>query len=158
MNTLREALAALAAVREASVKEVWVSIVPMDGQRILDGTPLDEAAMALGNGGAQLIALNCAPVSVMLAALPLFSQAARRANIRFGCYPNASEQRADGSWDLQASTDGRLAECAVRWMEAGAALVGSCCGTTPETIRQISLERDHYLRGMEDADRLVASR
>jgi S-methylmethionine-dependent homocysteine/selenocysteine methylase len=149
MNTLREALCAVEAAKEESDRYVWVSIVPKDEESMLDGTPLDYAVQRIAEMGAHLVALNCAPVSTMMEALPIFSKAAKRAKILFGCYPNASEKRADGQWDLKASTNKQIAECAVQWMQAGAAVVGSCCGTTPRTTSRISSKRDLFYLNKE---------
>ena len=155
MNTLREALCALEAAKAESERYVWVSIVPKDGESMLDGTPIDYAVQRLAEQGAHLVALNCAPVSTMIDALPLVSKAAKRAGVWFGCYPNASEKREDGKWDLKASTNKEIAACAVEWMEEGASMIGSCCGTTPRTTSMISTKRDLYylhLEGIEWPD------
>lgn len=31
-----------------------------------------------------------------------------------------------------------MGEAAVRWLEAGAQIVGGCCGTSPEHLREIA--------------------
>lgn len=133
MNSNREAVAATRAARSATSLPVYVSLVPLDGDHLLDGTLIAEAVNALADEGANLVALNCAPVSVMRLALPGFARAARAKGIAFGCYPNASERKPDGSWDLNASSDAAIAALAEEWLNAGATLIGSCCGTTPRT-------------------------
>lgn len=150
MNTLREALCALKAAKEESKKYVWVSIVPKDDETMLDGTPLDYAVQRLKEGGAHLVSLNCAPVSTMLAALPLFSKAAKKAGVWFGCFPNVSEKLPDGSWNLHASDNRRMAACALDWMKAGAVVVGSCCHSTPRTTSMIEVKRNLFYLHMED--------
>jgi len=144
MNTLREALCALQAAKEESRKYVWVSIVPKDSETMLDGTPLDYAVARLKEGGAHLVALNCAPVSTMMAALPIVSKAAKKAGIWFGCYPNSSEKLPDGSWNLRASNNKLMAACALDWMREGAVMVGSCCHSTPRTTSLIENKRNLY--------------
>jgi homocysteine S-methyltransferase len=145
MNSVREVVAAVRAAMRATVHAVshatslpiFVSLVPMDRDRLLDGTPIGDAVGALAAAGASLVSLNCAPVSVMRAAMNNFIQAASDSNLAFGCYPNAAEQNVDGSWDLQASDDEAIADLATRWLDAGASLVGSCCGTTPRTTERL---------------------
>ena len=144
MNSFREAMCALQAVREESDKYAWVSLVPKDGETMLDGTPLDYAVQRLKEAGAHLVALNCAPVSTILEALPTFSKAAKRAGVWFGCYPNASERLPDGSWNLRASNNQEIAACGVAWMRAGASVIGSCCHTTPRTTSLLSTKRDLF--------------
>ena len=152
MNTLREALCALQAAKEESSKYVWVSIVPKDGETMLDGTPLDYAVARLKEGGAHLVALNCAPVSTMMAALPIFSKAAKKAEVWFGCYPNSSEKLPDGSWNLKASNNRLMAACALDWMKQGAVMVGSCCHSTPRTTSLIENKRNLFYVLKEEID------
>ena len=152
MNTLREALCALQATKEESKKYAWVSIVPKDGETMLDGTPLDYAVARLKEGGAHLVALNCAPVSVMMAALPIFSKAAKKAGVWFGCYPNSSEKLPDGTWNLRASNNRLMAACALDWMKEGAVMVGSCCHSTPRTTSLIENKRNLYYVLKEEID------
>ncbi len=152
MNTLREALCALAAAKAESEKYVWVSLVPKDGETMLDGTPLDYAVKRLAEGGAHLVALNCAPLTTIMDAMPVFSKAARRAMVWFGCYPNASEKLPDGTWDLYASSNKQIMEGCLAWMQEGAVMVGSCCGTTPSTTGRIRTKRDLFYLNMEHID------
>ncbi len=152
MNTLREALCALQAAKEESEKYVWVSIVPKDGETMLDGTPLDYSVARLKEGGAHLVSLNCAPVSTMMAALPIFSKAAKKAGIWFGCYPNSSEKKPDGTWNLRASNNRLMAACALDWMKHGAVMVGSCCHSTPRTTSLIQNKRNLFYVLKEEID------
>jgi len=152
MNSFREAMCALQAVKEESEKYAWVSLVPKDGETMLDGTPLDYAVKRLKEAGAHLVALNCAPVSTMMAALSAFSKAANRAGIWFGCYPNSSEKLSDGSWNLRASNNQLIAQCGLEWMRAGAKVIGSCCHSTPRTTSMLVMKRDLYYMQSEGAD------
>ncbi|UBU16795.1 homocysteine S-methyltransferase [Nonomuraea gerenzanensis] len=126
------ALAALLA-RTPEVK-VWVSFSCRDGERLSDGTPIREAA-ALFTGNPQVVAVgaNCtAPrhipglISCLAGGLPVI------------VYPNSGE-----SWDAAARRWQGLADpveygmAAAQWQRAGASLIGGCCRTTPEHIRQI---------------------
>ena len=45
----------------------------------------------------------------------------------------------DGNWVNTDATDPqRYAEYAQTWIEAGAAIVGGCCGTTPAHVRALA--------------------
>lgn len=133
MSTAREAVAALRAAGSITDIPIYVSLVPQDGTVLIDGTAINAMPKMLRDCGADLVALNCAPVSVMRAAMVGFASSCNRAGVSFGCYPNASERTAEGSWDLQASTDEEIASLLAEWRKAGAALLGTCCGTTPVT-------------------------
>ncbi|HEY3876954.1 MAG TPA: homocysteine S-methyltransferase family protein [Candidatus Kapabacteria bacterium] len=152
MSTLREALCALEAVKLECTKYAWVSIVPKDGETMLDGMPIDYAIKRLKEAGAHLVALNCAPVSIMLEALPMVAKAAKKSGVWFGCFPNASEKLPDGTWNLRASNNLTIANGAIEWMKHGAALVGSCCHSTPRTTNLIRLKRDIFYALKEEID------
>ncbi|GAA4944965.1 homocysteine S-methyltransferase [Nonomuraea thailandensis] len=126
------ALAALLA-RTPGVK-AWVSFSCRDGERLNDGTPIREAA-ALFTGNPQVLAVgaNCtAPrhipglIGCLAGGLPVV------------VYPNSGE-----AWDAAARRWTGLADpveygrAAQEWQRAGASLIGGCCRTTPEHIRQI---------------------
>lgn len=137
MNSVREAVAAVRAAKRATSLQVYASLVPMDGERLLDGTSIAEAVAAVTEAGADLVALNCAPVSIMRAAMNAFAKSASKCRVPFGCYPNASERDITGAWDLRSSSDHAIAALVDEWLAAGASLVGSCCGTTPATTARL---------------------
>ncbi|MEO3889097.1 homocysteine S-methyltransferase [Nonomuraea sp. B5E05] len=114
--------------------KAWVSFSCGDSERLNDGTPIREAA-ALFAGHAQVVAVgvNCtAPrhipglISCLSGALPVV------------VYPNSGE-----SWDPAGRRWVGLADpieygqAAKEWQRAGASLIGGCCRTTPEHVRQI---------------------
>lgn len=132
MNTLREAAIALRAARSTTELPVLVSLVPKDGQKILSGERIKDAIALLTQDTPDVLLLNCAPLSVMIEAFPVFKEAAEQAQIPFGIYPNASE-KVEGRWDLQATSDEAIVAAAKDWVAQGASIVGSCCGTTPQT-------------------------
>jgi S-methylmethionine-dependent homocysteine/selenocysteine methylase len=60
-------------------------------------------------------------------------------HVRVGAYANIGEADPSGQW---VSTDAigpdRYAALAEQWLDAGATIVGGCCGTTPDTIRAVA--------------------
>ncbi|MFC5832462.1 homocysteine S-methyltransferase [Nonomuraea insulae] len=114
--------------------KAWVSFSCRDGEHLNDGTPIREAA-ALFGGNPQVVAVgaNCtAPrhipglIACLSGGLPVV------------VYPNSGE-----TWDAGLRGWRGLAEpvefgqAAKEWERAGASLIGGCCRTTPEHIRQI---------------------
>jgi S-methylmethionine-dependent homocysteine/selenocysteine methylase len=85
-------------------------------------------------------------------ARPIFSKAAKKAGIFFGCYPNVSEKLPDGLWNLRASNSNRMSLCAVSWMKEGAVMVGSCCHSTPRTTSAIRSKRDIFYIAKDEAE------
>ncbi len=59
--------------------------------------------------------------------------------VRIAAYANIGYADDDGNWvSTDAVAPDRYAEYARAWIDAGATLVGGCCGTTPETIRAVA--------------------
>jgi methionine synthase I (cobalamin-dependent)/5,10-methylenetetrahydrofolate reductase len=94
-----------------------------------DGTTPPEAARSMGAFDVDVIGVNCgAGPQGCLDALSAMG-GDRRAIL-----PNAGlPQRVEGQFIYAAGPD-YLAEMTARFVAAGAALVGGCCGTTPEHI------------------------
>jgi homocysteine S-methyltransferase len=61
------------------------------------------------------------------------------ATTRIIAYANIGYADQAGNWvTTDAVAPDRYAEFAASWIEAGASVIGGCCGTTPETIRAVS--------------------
>lgn len=139
MNTAREAVAAAHAAREAGAAAL-VSFVCWDGATLLSGEPL---ALALERVAAErplAVLVNCLPVSNVPACLPVL----RTSGLPFGAYANLGAPQGDAR--TEDRTPEQFADCAAEWAEAGARIVGGCCGTTPEHIRAIASRVRRTLR------------
>jgi S-methylmethionine-dependent homocysteine/selenocysteine methylase len=140
-NTLDEAAAALAAARDTGLP-VWVSLIPDGHGRTLGGEPLAEATR-LAELGAEAILVNCAPIAWIDRALEALLGAVE---IPVGAYALIGRY-APPSWKMdfyprfvgcEETPPAAYAEAARGWIEAGARIVGGCCGTGPEHIRAIA--------------------
>ena len=138
MNTIAEAKAALAAARAAG-RPVWVSFLLGPEGELLSREPLERAAKEAEQGGAEAVLVNCAPPEdvtralgrlAKFTALPFggFAHVGRFSppSWKFEFFPQFVEQ---DSWPPQ-----RYAAEARRWREAGATIVGACCGAAPDHI------------------------
>jgi S-methylmethionine-dependent homocysteine/selenocysteine methylase len=138
INTIREAVAAVRAARECGAP-VLASFVSRRHARLLSGEPLDEAIDAVAPFGPLAVGVNCLPPGGVPACLGVL----QRAGLPFLVYANLigpGEQRSPQEY----------ARCASGWIEAGARIVGGCCGTRPEHIRALS--------GGEDANCVTGNR
>jgi homocysteine S-methyltransferase len=134
MNSVREAVAATRAARAQGVAAL-VSFVCWDGARLLSGEPLDEAARAAHDVGAAAVLVNCLPPSNVLACLPALA----RTGLPFGAYANLGAPNDDtGFTRSDDCTPEAFAAHAARFAEAGARIVGGCCGTTPDHVRAVA--------------------
>ncbi|MBN6057050.1 homocysteine S-methyltransferase [Nonomuraea sp. RK-328] len=129
-----EARALARLLKETPGLKAWVSFSCRDGEHISDGTPIREAA-ALFTGDPQVVAVgaNCtAPRHVpgVIAALA--------GGLPVVVYPNSGEtwDAANRRW-LGLTDPVEYGQAAKEWERAGASLIGGCCRTTPDHIRQI---------------------
>jgi S-methylmethionine-dependent homocysteine/selenocysteine methylase len=130
---------------------VFTSLIldPEHGDRLLGGD-LFSAAFAklrtLEVGGQRIAAflVNCSPRESVLQALAHMRAAGEDRPL--GAYPNLGAVDAVLGWKREPGTTSHdFAEWALRARQAGATLVGGCCGTTPEdiaAIRQMLTPRD----------------
>jgi homocysteine S-methyltransferase len=113
---------------------VWVSFSCRDAAHLNDGTPITKAA-ALFTGDSQVVAVgaNCtAPRHIpgLIASLT--------GRLPVVVYPNSGETWDAGRRRWTGTADPvEYGQAAKEWQAAGASLIGGCCRTTPEHIRQI---------------------
>ena len=131
--SVREAVAAARAAREAGAP-VLVSFVCWHGERLLSGEPLGDAIAALQPFEPLAVGVNCLPPSNVAACLPALQAAGR-----FLVYANLGKPDATtGFRHSEACSPETFAAHAGRWLDAGAGLVGGCCGTTPAHLAAVA--------------------
>ena len=131
MNTIREAIGATRAAREAGAA-VLVSFVCWEGPTLLSGEPLGAALDAVNAYEPLALLVNCLPPSNVEPCLEVLAARQRP----FGVYANlGAPDDVTGFTRSQDCTPDAYAAHAARWLEAGARLVGGCCGTTPAHMR-----------------------
>lgn len=131
-----EARALAQLLPEVAPLPAWVSFSCRDEAHISDGTPLVEAVrplLAVENVVA--VGVNCtAPRFVP----PLLAALRQVTTLPLVAYPNSGEQfdAVNHCW-LGTSDPLDFAAAAQEWLAAGARLLGGCCRTRPEHIRQM---------------------
>jgi enediyne biosynthesis protein CalE2 len=144
MNTIAEARAALGAGHAASLP-VWVSFVLGPEGELLSREPLEEAVKEMEQSGADAILVNCAPPEDVTRAI---SRMQKFCKVPFGGFAHIG-RFSPPSWKFEffpqfTGTElwpaKRYAEEVLHWREAGASIVGGCCGTGPEHIHELSQE------------------
>jgi len=137
---LNEVRAAVEAARDAAGPDMvlMAHLSIEDDGRLQDGTSTEDFTRALDALPVDVIGLNCSSgPKVMLETL---EKMGAFTNKPLSALPNAG---------LPASVDGRniylcsaeyMAHYAARFLQAGARIVGGCCGTTPEHIKEIRNE------------------
>ena len=129
MADLREAKAALLAALERSSLPVVVTMTFGEDGRTFLGTPPEVAAEVLSSVGAHAVGLNCSlgPHELLGAAQAM----ARRARCPLVAQPNAGLPRIEDGRTVYDVSPEEFAQAMDAMMDAGASIVGGCCGTTP---------------------------
>jgi homocysteine S-methyltransferase len=135
MMDLNEAREALLAAREVGQFPVVVQITVQADGRTPTGTSAEDFARALDAWGADLIGVNCSvgPAGVQEA----LERMAAVTGKKLAAQPNAGLPRTVEGRSVYLCSPEYMASYAERFIEAGARLVGGCCGTTPEHIKAI---------------------
>jgi homocysteine S-methyltransferase len=132
---LNELRAAVRAVRAVSTRPIVAQMTTEDDGNSLDGTPPETFAPALEREGADVIGVNCSVGPAAM--LETIERVAAVTNLRVSAQPNAGRPRDVDGRNLYLCSPEYMATYARRFIDAGARLVGGCCGTTPDHIRQI---------------------
>jgi S-methylmethionine-dependent homocysteine/selenocysteine methylase len=133
MNCIRESVAAVDAARAVGLPFL-VSFVCWDGATLLSGEPLEAAIEAVSGSDPCAIAVNCLPPSNTTSCVEVLAAS----GLPFGIYANLGEPDDDVGFERSEDcTAEAFAAHAEEWISAGASLVGGCCGTTPDHIREV---------------------
>ena len=132
MSDLGEALCALRAARAEGAPLVVVSLTferKKAGMVSMMGVTAGEAARALSEAGCDVVGANCGcGIDGMEAAI---RDMAAVTGLPLWAKPNAGLPRVAGGVTTYPEGPDEMAEKLPRLLEAGARIVGGCCGTTP---------------------------
>jgi methionine synthase I (cobalamin-dependent)/5,10-methylenetetrahydrofolate reductase len=127
--------AAIAAIRKTCDLPIVAQMTTEEDGNSLDGTPPEEFVPALERAGASVIGVNCSVGPAPM--LETIERIARVSRKPLAAQPNAGRPREIEGRNIYLSSPEYLASYARRFVQHGVRLVGGCCGTTPEHIRQI---------------------
>jgi len=146
MGSLAE-VSLVAEVLGRSARPWWVSYTLADadqrapGALLRSGEPAAAAATHALRLGARAVLFNCCQPEVIGAALTQSRQALRGAPVPLGAYANAfGPKNASAAANAELSrlradlSPPEYLQWARAWLEAGAEIVGGCCGVGPEHI------------------------
>ena len=134
MISLEDARAAVHAIREVCDLPVMVTMSFETNLRTLYGDTPESVAEVLTEAGADAIGSNCSSGPANM--VPVIKAMKAVTDLPLIANPNAGlpQTGADGKVTYDLSPEG-FAEQMKELIEAGAVIVGGCCGTTPEYIR-----------------------
>jgi homocysteine S-methyltransferase len=132
---LNEVGAAIDAVRTVSDLPIVAQMTTEEDGNTLDGTPPERFAPELERRGATVIGVNCAVgPAPMLETIERMEAVTR---LPLSAQPNAGKPRDVEGRNIYLCSPEYMASYARRFILHNVRIVGGCCGTTPEHIRQI---------------------
>lgn len=146
MMSLQECRAAVIAVKETCNLPVMVTLTFNEDGRTLYGTDPGTAALVLNALGVAAVGVNCSTGPGKME--DIVRKMTRYADIPVAVKPNAGlpQLDADGNTVYGLEPDG-FAEEMLALVDAGADILGGCCGTTPAHIQALcSLLEERALR------------
>ncbi|BES65539.1 homocysteine S-methyltransferase family protein [Gottschalkiaceae bacterium SANA] len=142
MTDISEMRAAILAVKENSTLPIFATMSFTEDERTLTGTDPETMVRILEGLQVDVLGVNCSlgPVEMMeivnriiaVSKTPVIVQANAGLPV---CI--------DGETQFSLNA-GKYAMAVTSFMEAGVALVGGCCGTTPEYIQKLVEKQDRY--------------
>ena len=138
MTSLVEAGEAIRAARDAAPRLRLVAMMTVDDDgNCLDGASAETAAGRLTDLGANLVGCNCSsgPASVLRA----IERMRTATSLPLAAMPNAGLPNVDDGRTNYFVSPAEMASYARTFLQAGASLIGGCCGTTPAHMRAMKL-------------------
>lgn len=132
---VNELQAAIRAVRGVSGKPIVAQVTTEEDGNTLDGTPPETFTPLLEAAGASVIGLNCSVGPAAM--LETLERMSRLTSLKLSAQPNAGRPRDVEGRNIYLSSPEYMASYARRFINNGVKLVGGCCGTTPDHIKQI---------------------
>ncbi len=147
---IREAIHAAQEVRkgrpQAAPLPIVASVTFTRDDRTLLGDDPAKVAHTLAETGADVIGVNCSGgPSQLLRLLKIMRQTVPQA--KFWVKPNAGWPEQVGGRIMYPADADYFGEYALSFCEAGASIVGGCCGTTPAHIAAMRAALDKYPEG-----------
>jgi homocysteine S-methyltransferase len=124
---IREVAALAGLLDEFPQAEAWMTFCCRDGERLSDGSPVEDAVRIASEGGRiAAIGVNCTPPEHIGS---LLDRIRASTDLPILVYPNSGRNRDAGGFP---------ASVVDAWRERGARGIGGCCGIGPDTIATIA--------------------
>lgn len=133
MMSLQECRAALLAVKETCDLPVIITLTFNDNKRTLYGTDPATAIVVLQNMGADAVGVNCSTGPEKMC--DIVREMKEYATIPIVAKPNAGLPKLIDGETVFSMGPEEFALETKKLVEAGASIIGGCCGTTPEHIK-----------------------
>jgi methionine synthase I (cobalamin-dependent)/5,10-methylenetetrahydrofolate reductase len=132
---VNEIRAAIRGVRSVCALPIVAQMTTEEDGNTRDGATPETFVPELERAGANVVGLNCSVGPAAM--LESIERVARVATVKLSAQPNAGQPREIEGRNIYLCSPEYMASYARRFIKSGVGLVGGCCGTTPEHIRQI---------------------
>lgn len=149
-SDLYELRAAILAIRDVCSKPIFATMTFDEQARTLTGSTPEIVALTLSSLGVDALGVNCStnPAGVIevvrrmkpFATCPILAQ------------PNKGLPEMRGGEVVYNWTDEQFAAAAKDLIAAGASIIGGCCGSSPSTIKAISVYKGQPAPGISKPD------
>ncbi len=135
-ETFPHALEARIAVEEASSTGIptWAALTAGPDGSLMTPEAMEKAARDCVSAGAAAVLVCCTAATKTLA----YVERLAKIGVPFGAYANAGEPSDGLGFGVDGAAE-KYAAIAKTWIDAGAMIVGACCGTGPDHIAKIRL-------------------
>lgn len=156
MGDSYELKAAVLAAKECSHLPVFATVTLDEKGKMLTGGDVESVTALLEGLGVDVIGLNCGLGPIQL--LPFLKKMVSVASVPVLVNPNAGLPRSDNGHTVYDIDSNAFAAAMKKLAEAGAFILGGCCGTTPDHIQKTRAWcSDIPLPVLEDKGRTVVS-
>ncbi len=136
MMSLQECRAAVIAAKEVCELPIMVTLTFNEDGRTLYGTNPETAALVMTTLGADAVGVNCSTGPDKM--VEIVKTMTEYADIPIVAKPNAGLPKLEDGVTVYDMGPEEFAKEMMPLIEAGADVVGGCCGTTPEHIRLLN--------------------
>ena len=149
-TSLEELLIGIQAAQAAGATSIIGSMaydVTLDGStfRTMMGVEPEKAAEIMEEHGANIVALNCGTRMDMQRTLTAVERYRSVTRLPVMVQPNAGQPKLVNMKVVYDETPEQMVQGLIPILEAGANIVGACCGSTPDHIRAFRRVMDEFL-------------
>ena len=137
VNSIGEAKVAAEVAHELGLP-CWVAFVPAKTGKLFTGETLGDAVEAMQQKHVDAVLLNCAPPNDITTGL---KELMPRAKVATGAYAHIGRFNPPEWMFTDEYPPARYTQECAGWKQAGARILGGCCGTTPDHIAALQALR-----------------
>ncbi len=147
MMSLQECRAAVIAAKEICDLPILVTLTFNEDGRTLYGTNPETAALVLTTLGVDAVGVNCSTGPDKME--EVIRKMTKYADIPIVAKPNAGLPKLENGETVYDMGPDEFAEGMIKLVEAGADVLGGCCGSTPEHIKKMTelLHKEDKMKG-----------